>query len=261
MIRKTLIVVDANEASENSKMVESLRKVVEVAVRPLEAGDYLILGANGKALVERKRIFDFLNSLKGRLWDQLTALKSFDGERLLILEGYLGLYRKSKWNEAAVLGLIDRIVVEWEIPIIPTPDVKATLTYLVWKHKKLGEEEKLREYPLRVSGREMTPQEQALYTLEGLCGHKTAKALLTHFKTLGDVIALFHGHSIAELESMLREVKVGGRRIPSTTIRRMHTAVNTVYTEPTPTWLEDRDAGPRGEGEDSGQGAKGEREG
>jgi ERCC4-type nuclease len=39
-----MIVVDSNEAAENESMVESLRKVVEVAVRPLPAGDYLIVG-------------------------------------------------------------------------------------------------------------------------------------------------------------------------------------------------------------------------
>lgn len=246
-----MIIVDSNEASENAKMVESLRKIVDVAVKPLEAGDYLIVGVNGQALVERKRIFDFLNSLKGRLWDQLTLLKSFEGERLLILEGYLGLYRKSKWSEAAILGLIDRIVVEWGIPIIPTPDVKATLTYLVWKHKRLGEERKLREYPLRVSGREMSPQEQALYTLEGLCGHKTAKALLSHLKTLGSVMELFHRNSIPVIENALKGVKVGGRRIPSTTIRRMYTVINTVYTEPCTSELEDGEVPLNDEGGES----------
>lgn len=255
-----MIVVDANEAAENARMVESLRKIVEVAVKPLQAGDYLIVGVSGQALVERKRIFDFLNSLKGRLWDQLTLLKSFEGERILVLEGYLGLYRKSKWNEAAVLGLIDRIVVEWGIPIIPTPDVKGTLTYLVWKHKRLGEEVRFREYPLRVSGRQMTPQEQALYTLEGLCGHKTAKALLTKFQTLGNVISLFHGQPIPEVERMLRDVKVGGRKIPASTIKRMHTAINTVYTEPSLTAEgggDGADRGGGGEGEESGLGAEG----
>ncbi|MEM2080329.1 MAG: ERCC4 domain-containing protein, partial [Nitrososphaerota archaeon] len=90
--------VDSNEAAESQKLVESLRKITEVAIRPLDAGDYLITGQSGQALIERKRVFDFLNSLKGRLWDQLSLLRTFEGEKILILEGYLGLYRKSKWN-------------------------------------------------------------------------------------------------------------------------------------------------------------------
>jgi len=224
-----LIVVDSNEAAESQKLVESLRKITEVAIRPLDAGDYLITGQSGQALIERKRVFDFLNSLKGRLWDQLSLLRTFEGEKILILEGYLGLYRKSKWNETSVLALIDRIVMEWGIPIIPTPDTRATLTYLAWKHKKLGEEKELKEYPLRVSGKEMSAEEQALYTLEGLCGHKTAKTLLTHFGTLGKVIEFFNNNPLTIIESRLKDVKVGGRRIPSTTIRKIYEVVRTEF--------------------------------
>ncbi|MEM3448308.1 MAG: ERCC4 domain-containing protein [Nitrososphaerota archaeon] len=221
--------VDSNEAAESQKLVESLRKITEVAIRPLDAGDYLITGQSGQALIERKRVFDFLNSLKGRLWDQLSLLRTFEGEKILILEGYLGLYRKSKWNETSVLALIDRIVMEWGIPIIPTPDTRATLTYLAWKNKKLGEEKELKEYPLRVSGKEMSAEEQALYTLEGLCGHKTAKTLLTHFGTLGKVIEFFNNNPLTIIESRLKDVKVGGRRIPSTTIRKIYEVVRTEF--------------------------------
>ncbi|MEM3807021.1 MAG: ERCC4 domain-containing protein [Nitrososphaerota archaeon] len=221
--------VDSNEAAESQKLVESLRKITEVAIRPLDAGDYLITGQSGQALIERKRVFDFLNSLKGRLWDQLSLLRTFEGEKILILEGYLGLYRKSKWNETSVLALIDRIVMEWGIPIIPTPDTRATLTYLAWKNKKLGEEKELKEYPLRVSGKEMSVEEQALYTLEGLCGHKTAKTLLTHFGTLGKVIEFFNNNPLTIIESRLKDVKVGGRRIPSTTIRKIYEVVRTEF--------------------------------
>jgi len=224
-----LIIVDSNEAAESVKLVESLKKITEVAIRPLEAGDYLITGQAGQVLVERKKIFDFLNSLKGRLWDQLSLLKTFEGEKILILEGYLGLYRKSKWNETSVLALIDRIVLEWGIPIIPTPDTRATLIYLAWKHKKLGEEKELKEYPLRVSGREMSIEEQALYTLEGLCGHKTAKTLLTHFGTLGKVIEYFNNNTLPAIEMGLRNVKVSGRRIPETTIRRIYEVVRAEF--------------------------------
>lgn len=224
-----MIVIDSNEAAESQKLVESLRKITEVAIRPLDAGDYLITGQSGQALIERKRVFDFLNSLKGRLWDQLSLLRTFEGEKILILEGYLGLYRKSKWNETSVLALIDRIVMEWGIPIIPTPDTRATLTYLAWKNKKLGEEKELKEYPLRVSGKEMSVEEQALYTLEGLCGHKTAKTLLAHFGSLGKVIEFFNNNPLPVVESRLKDVKVGGRRIPSTTIRRIYEVVRTEF--------------------------------
>ena len=222
-----MIVVDSNEAAENESMVESLRKVVEVAVKPLPAGDYLIVGRESNALVERKTIMDFLNSLKGRMWEQLSLIKEFEGEKVIILEGYLGLYRKRKWNEASILALMDRIVNEWKVPIIPTPDKRATLTYLVWKNKSLGEVEEFREYPLRVRRRDMTVEEQAVYVLEGLVGHETAKALLSHFKTLRNVFAALDPSSQRFEE--LRRLKVSGRRIPENTVKRMLEVANHEY--------------------------------
>ena len=222
-----MIVVDSNEAVENESMVESLRKVVEVAVKPLPAGDYLIVGRESNSLVERKTIMDFLNSLKGRMWDQLSLIKEFEGEKVIILEGYLGLYRKRKWNEASILALMDRIVNEWKVPIIPTPDKRATLTYLVWKNKSLGEVEEFREYPLRVRRRDMTVEEQAVYVLEGLVGHETAKALLSHFKTLRNVFAALDPSSQRFEE--LRRLKVSGRRIPENTVKRILEVANHEY--------------------------------
>jgi len=222
-----MIVVDSNEAAENESMVESLKKVVEVAVRPLPAGDYLVVGRETNALVERKTVMDFLNSLKGRLWDQLSLIKEFEGEKMILLEGYLGLYRKRKWNEASILALMDRIVNEWKVPIIPTPDKRATLTYLVWKNKSLGEVEEFREYPLRVRRRDMTVEEQAVYVLEGLTGHETAKALLSHFKTLRNVFVALDPSSHKYEE--LKRLKVSGRKIPENTVKRMVEVANHEY--------------------------------
>ncbi|MEM1946824.1 MAG: ERCC4 domain-containing protein [Candidatus Caldarchaeum sp.] len=224
----SMIVIDSNEAAENSRLVKSLEKVVEAAVRPLPAGDYLIIGREKNALIERKTIMDFLNSLKGRLWDQLAILKEFEGEKMIILEGYLGLYRKRGWKEVSILALMDRIVNEWCVPIIPTPDIKGTMTYLVWKNKSLGEVAEFREYPLRLKRKDMKPEEQALYVLEGLCGHETAKSLLTHFRTLRNVFAALDPAVPTAVEE-LRKIKVGGKRIPENTLRKMLTVANTVF--------------------------------
>lgn len=220
-----MIIIDSREAAEAPQIRDSLLKMVEVEVRSLPAGDYYIVGTEQCALVERKRVLDFLNSLKGRLWEQLEAMKEFEGEKLILLEGYLPLYRKRGWNEASILALMDSVVNKWGIPIIPVPDTKATLTYLTWKDKALGSARKPREYPLRARRREMGLEEQALYTLEGLVGHETAKTLLKRFGTLGAVINFFQ----QELEKVLNEVsgiKVGGRRIPVKVVKRVHEVVN-----------------------------------
>lgn len=223
-----MIVVDSNEASENHRLVETLRKVVETAVKPLPAGDYLIVGREKNALLERKTIMDFLNSLKGRLWEQLSLMRDFDGEKALILEGYLGLYRKRGWKEVSILALMDRIVNDWRIPIIPTPDIRGTLTYLVWKNKSLGEVEEFREYPLRIKRKEMTTEEQSLFVLEGLCGHETAKALLSHFKTLRNVFVALDPTN-PNLPEEIAKIKVGGRRIPEKTLKKMLAVANACF--------------------------------
>ena len=220
-----MIIIDSREAAEAPQIRDSLSKIVEVEVRSLPAGDYYIVGVERCALVERKRVLDFLNSLKGRLWEQLEAMKEFEGEKLILLEGYLPLYRKRGWNEASILALMDSVVNKWGVPIIPVPDIKATLTYLAWKDKALGSAKKPREYPLRTRSREMSLEEQALYTLEGLVGHETAKALLKKFGSLGAVINFFQ----QELEQVLSEasgIKVGGRRIPVKVVKRVHEVVN-----------------------------------
>ena len=121
--------------------------------------------------------------------------------------------------------MMDAVVNKWGVPIIPVPDLKATLTYLAWKDKALGSAKKPREYSLRARSREMSLEEQALYTLEGLVGHETAKALLRRFGSLGKAINFFQ----QELEKVLKEaaeIKVGGRRIPTKVVRRVHEVVN-----------------------------------
>jgi len=196
-----MIVVDSREAAEAPRIKEELSKIVEVEVRPLPAGDYYVVGVERSALIERKKVLDFLNSLKGRLWEQLEAMKEFEGEKLILLEGYLPLYRRRGWSEASVLAMMDAVVNKWGVPIIPVPDLKATLTYLAWKDRALGSAKKPREYPLRARSREMSLEEQALYTLEGLVGHETAKALLRRFGSLGKAINFFQ----QELEKVLKE--------------------------------------------------------
>jgi len=223
-----MIVVDAHEAAEATRIVDALKKIADVAIRPLDAGDYYLVGQR-TALIERKTVFDFLNSLKGRLWDQLERLKSAEvDERLLIIEGYLALYRKRGWDETAVLAMMDSIVTRWGVPILYMPDVRATIDYLAWKHKSLGETERFVERPLRVKPKDMSVEEQALFVMEGLCGPATARAVLEHFGSLGAAIAAIYENPRAE--QILSEIRVGGRRIPAPVVERMIRVVNAPFS-------------------------------
>jgi len=92
------IYIDANEHSKHPEFKKSLGKIFDVKVERLPAGDFYLTGITGDVVIERKTVFDFLNSLRKRFWDQLPLLKAYEGSVScrLLLEGYWGLYRKRK---------------------------------------------------------------------------------------------------------------------------------------------------------------------
>ncbi|HIC98203.1 MAG TPA: hypothetical protein EYP08_00670 [Pyrodictiaceae archaeon] len=201
------IIVDSREAAKNEDIVVELRrKGLRIAVTELSAGDYYLLANNpGKAiLVERKTVLDFVNSIRdNRVWDQAKRLKEaaeLEGVKpLIILEGWLGtVEKKTKWNIAAVLRVIDELIIDWGIPILPTHNKKATIAWLATKAKSLGKTEEKRVVRLRVEKKPPTLQERILYVAEGLVGPKLARKLLQNFKTLRRIA----NASIAELMSV-----------------------------------------------------------
>lgn len=187
------IVVDSREASKNKDIIEALRaKGLRLAVLELEAGDYYLLSSKpGSAvLVERKTVTDMANSIRdGRIWDQARRLKEAaerDNVRpLILLEGWLGvLEKRTRWNIAAFLRIIDELVLDWGIPVLPTHNKKATIAWLAAKAKSLGRTEEKRVMRLRVEKKPLSLRERILYVAEGLAGPVTARRLLARFKTL-----------------------------------------------------------------------------
>jgi len=81
-----MIFVDSREAAKCREVYRMLVNSLgqQVAVKKLEVGDYLLDGAEGIALIERKTIMDLLNSMKpdetgrGRIWSQLDQLSEID---------------------------------------------------------------------------------------------------------------------------------------------------------------------------------------
>ena len=201
------IVIDSREAAKNEDaVVELRRKGLRVAIAELAAGDYYLLANNPKKaiLVERKTVLDFVNSIRdNRVWDQVKRLKEaaeLEGVKpLIILEGWLGaVEKKTKWNIAAVLRVIDELIMDWGIPVLPTHNKKATIAWLAAKAKSLGRAEEKRIVRLRVEKKPLTLQERILYVAEGLVGPKLARKLLQRFKTLRRIA----NASVAELMSV-----------------------------------------------------------
>lgn len=187
------VVVDSREASKNKYIVDKLRsKGLRVAVSALEAGDYYLLAPDPSRalLVERKTVLDFANSIRdNRIWDQAKRLAEaarMDSVKpVIVLEGWLGLIeKKTKWSLTAVLRVIDELVLDWGIPVIPTSNRDATAAWLAAKAKALGRTEDKRVMRLRVEKKPMSLQERILYVAEGLAGPVLARRLLAKFGTL-----------------------------------------------------------------------------
>jgi ERCC4-type nuclease len=187
------VVVDSREASKNKDVVEALRsKGLKVAVAELEVGDFYLLAVDpSKALiVERKTVTDFANSVRdGRIWDQAKRLKEAalrDNVRpLILLEGWLGVIEKrTRWNMSAILRVLDELVLDWGIPVLPSPNKRSTIDWLAAKAKSLGRTGEKRVVRLRVEKKPMSIQDRILYVAEGIVGPVTARKLLSHFKTL-----------------------------------------------------------------------------
>ncbi|RUM46953.1 MAG: hypothetical protein DSY37_03980 [Hyperthermus sp.] len=187
------IIVDSREAAANKDIVEGLKKRgVQVAIAELSAGDYYLTAAAGRrpVLVERKTVVDFANSIRdGRIWDQAERLKEAgregDAEPLLLLEGWLGLLeRRTKWNITAVLRVLDELVLEWRIPVMPVHNKNATVSWLAAKAKSLGKTREKNVVRLRVDKKPLQLNDRILYVTEGLAGPVIARRLLQHFGTL-----------------------------------------------------------------------------
>lgn len=190
------IIVDSREAAKNKDIVEVLkRRGVKVAISALTVGDYYLLAPEGRKpiLVERKTVMDFLNSIRDkRVWEQAKVLKEAEEVEevipVIILEGSLSAIEKfTKWRITAVLRILDELVLSWNIRIIPTPNKKSTIEWLIAKIKALGSPERKRPPKLRVKKKPMSVNEQILYVAEGLVGPVLARKLLLHFKTLKNI--------------------------------------------------------------------------
>jgi len=190
------IIIDSREAAKNKDVVEVLkRKGVKVAISALTVGDYYLLAPEGRKpiLVERKTVMDFLNSIRDkRVWEQAKILKEAEEVEevipVIILEGSLSaIERFTKWRITAVLRILDELVLSWNIRVIPTPNKKSTIEWLVAKIKALGSPERKRPPKLRVKKKPISINEQILYVAEGLVGPVLARKLLLYFKTLRNI--------------------------------------------------------------------------
>ena len=122
------IIVDERE--RKSGIPDLLKSIgLNVEMKTLLVGDYIVAP---ETIVERKSIRDLLSSIfDGRLFDQCTRLKENFEFPVLLMEGNVDEIEEIAENPLIFYGALSTVVIDFKIPIIPTPNATHTAKLLV----------------------------------------------------------------------------------------------------------------------------------
>jgi len=122
------IIVDERE--RKSGIPELLKSVgLNIEMKTLLVGDYIVAP---ETVVERKSVRDLLSSIfDGRLFDQCSRLKENFEHPILLIEGNVDEIEEIAENPLIFYGAISTVVLDFKIPVIPTPSAAHTAKLLV----------------------------------------------------------------------------------------------------------------------------------
>ena len=122
-----IIVDDREQKSGIPNLLKSVGLNVEMKTLPI--GDYIVAP---ETIVERKSIRDLLASVfDGRLFDQCTRLKENFEHPIILMEGNVDEIEEITDNPLIFYGAISTVVIDFKIPVIPTPSASHTAKLLV----------------------------------------------------------------------------------------------------------------------------------
>jgi len=122
------IIVDERE--RKSGIPELLKSIgLNLEMKTLPIGDYIVAP---ETIVERKSIRDLMASVfDGRLFDQCTRLKEHFEHPIVLMEGNVDEIEEITENPLIFYGAISTVVLDFKIPVIPTPSATHTAKLLV----------------------------------------------------------------------------------------------------------------------------------
>ncbi len=173
------IIIDERERKSGiPKLLKAIGVNVETKTLPI--GDYIV---SHETIVERKSIKDFMSSIfDGRLFDQCNRLKDNYQFPIIILEGNIDEIESISENPLVFYGALSTIAVDFNIPIIPTPNASDTAKLLV----SLASRKESNKGPLlKKIKKSSDTQKQQLSVLSSLpgVGEKIAVRMLEKFGT------------------------------------------------------------------------------
>ena len=173
------IVIDDRE--RKSGIPELIKKIgINVEIKTLQVGDYIV---SPETVVERKSIQDFMSSIfDGRLFDQCNRLKENFQFPIILLEGNVDEIDDIMEIPFVFYGAMSTIVIDFKIPIIPTPNASDTAKLLV---AMCSRKESTNGHYLKKIKKSTDIEKQQLSVLSSLpgVGEKTAIRMLEKFGT------------------------------------------------------------------------------
>ncbi len=179
------VLADSREKSSNV-LRELVNLGVNVSMQNLPVGDYVISGRIG---IELKTKEDFVNSLiDKRLLAQIRGLRNNFESPLLIIEGEEDIYAIRKVHPNAIRGMLSSIAIDYNVPIIYTKNSRDTAE-LIQTIARREQENRDKDFPLRLERKPLTTKEQQEYIVESLpgVGPSLAKSLLNEFGSVSNV--------------------------------------------------------------------------
>ena len=147
-------------------------------VMKLAVGDYNV---GPETIVERKSVSDFISSVfDGRLFDQCNRLKEHFEHPCIIIEGNVDEIDTITENPLVFYGAMSSVVLDFKIPVIPTPTASHTAKLLVSMCARQGTVKGPFLKKIRKSGDLKQQQLSILCSLPGV-GEKLATRMLEKF--------------------------------------------------------------------------------
>lgn len=180
-----MIVVDQREI--RSSVARNLdRSGVEIIVRTLEVGDYIL---SDRIAVERKETQDLVGSLiEQKLFEQIANLSRAYEKPILIIEGE-SLFNCRGINPNAIHGTLSSISLDFGVSIFYTrdPEDTAALLQQIAKREQTDEKREVNMHGKKAMA--MLPQQQE-YVVSSISdiGPKAARNLLKHFGSVENMM-------------------------------------------------------------------------